>query len=279
MGGHGPLEVVRQLLGVSDVCEHRVGIDGDVDGLREIHGRDSTLRRMGDDHVYFRQLLAGRDFARDDVVAQQMVNFVYLIGDRETGEAIAVDPAYGVGELLEILAADGMRLTGVLATHYHPDHVGGDLMGWRIQGLAELFELDVPAKVHVQREEAFGVQRVTGAADSDLVLHSSGDVVRAGNVEITLIHTPGHTPGSQCFHVDGKLVSGDTLFLDGCGRTDLPGGDSEALYESLTQRLAAVPDDSVLYPGHLYSPDPSAPLGDVRARNWVFRMGRAAFEQ
>jgi glyoxylase-like metal-dependent hydrolase (beta-lactamase superfamily II) len=228
--------------------------------------------------LYFRQLLAGRDFARDDQVARQMVNFVYLIGDRETGEAIAVDPAYGVGELVDLLAADDMRLTAVLASHYHPDHVGGDLMGWRIQGVAELLELGVPAKVHVQAEEAAGVKRVTGAADSDLVLHASGDIVRAGEVEITLIHTPGHTPGSQCFLVDGKLVSGDTLFLDGCGRTDLPGGDADALYLSLTQRLAAVPDDTILYPGHQYSPDPSAPLGDVRVHNWVFRMGRAAFE-
>jgi glyoxylase-like metal-dependent hydrolase (beta-lactamase superfamily II) len=231
-----------------------------------------------DDRIYFRQLLAGRDFARDDMVAQQMVNFVYLVGDRVTGEAVAVDPAYGVRELVDLLAADGMRLTGVLATHYHPDHVGGDLMGWRIEGVAELLELGVEAKVHVQAEEAYGVQRVTGASDSDLVRHASGDVLRVGEVGITLIHTPGHTPGSQCFLVDGKLVSGDTLFLDGCGRTDLPGGDSEQLYESLTQRLAVVPDDTVLYPGHLYSPDPSAPLGEVRARNWVFRMGRAAFE-
>jgi hydroxyacylglutathione hydrolase len=231
-----------------------------------------------DDRCYFRQLLAGRDFARDDPVARQMVNFVYLIGDRETGAAVAVDPAYGVGELVDLLAADDLRLTDVLVTHYHPDHVGGDLMGWRIEGVAELLERGVDAKVHVQREEAYGVKRVTGASDSDLALHGSGDVLRVGEVEITLIHTPGHTPGSQCFLVDGKLVSGDTLFLDGCGRTDLPGGNPDDLYLSLTQRLATVPDDTVLYPGHLYSMEPSAPLGDVRVHNWVFRMGRAAFE-
>jgi glyoxylase-like metal-dependent hydrolase (beta-lactamase superfamily II) len=231
-----------------------------------------------DDRFYFRQLLAGRDFARDDPVARQMVNFVYLIGDRETGDAVAVDPAYGVAELVELLGADGMRLTEVLVTHYHPDHVGGDLMGWRIEGIAELLEQGVGAKVHVQREEAHGVKRVTGASDSDLALHSSGDVLRVGDVEITMLHTPGHTPGSQCFLVDGRLVSGDTLFLDGCGRTDLPGGDPEELYLSLTQRLATVPDDTILFPGHLYSMEPSAPLGDVRVQNWVFRMGRAAFE-
>jgi hydroxyacylglutathione hydrolase len=237
---------------------------------------------MNTARLYFRQLLAGRDYARDDMVARQMVNFAYLIGDRETGEAVAVDPAYGVAELVDMLGADGMRLTGVLASHYHPDHVGGELMGWRIEGVAELLQLGVDAKVHVQSEEAPGVKRVTGASDSDLVLHASGDVVTVGAVGITLIHTPGHTPGSQCFYLrtpeGGRLVSGDTLFLDGCGRTDLPGGDPEALYESLTQRLAVVPDDAVLYPGHLYSPDPNAPLGVVRARNWVFRMGRAAFD-
>jgi hydroxyacylglutathione hydrolase len=224
------------------------------------------------DRLYFRQLLAGRDFAHDDQIARQMVNFVYLIGDRETGEAIAVDPAYGPGELVDLLAADDMRLTGVLVTHYHPDHVGGDLGGWSIAGIAELLALPgVDAKLHVHADEAWGVKRVTGCSDSDLELHASGDVVDVGAIPITLIHTPGHTPGSQCFFVDGKLVSGDTLFLDSCGRTDLPGGDPEALYESLTTKLAFVPDDTVLYPGHMYSPDANAPLGDVRRTNVVFR--------
>jgi len=225
-----------------------------------------------DDRLYFRQLLAGRDFAHDDQIARQMVNFVYLIGDRETGDAIAVDPAYGPAELVDLLAADGMRLAGVLVTHYHPDHVGGDLGGWSIAGIAELLALPgVEAKLHVQADEAWGVKRVTGCSDSDLAIHASGDVVEVGEIPITLIHTPGHTPGSQCFFVDGKLVSGDTLFLDSCGRTDLPGGDPEALYDSLTQKLAVVPDDTVLYPGHMYSPEPNAPLGDVRRTNIVFR--------
>jgi len=227
---------------------------------------------VNDDRLYFRQLLAGRDFATADPIARQMVNFVYLVGDRATGEAVVVDPAYGVAELVDILGADGMRLTDVLVTHYHPDHVGGDLGGWSIEGVAQLLALDgVTAKVHVQAEEALGVKRVTGASDSDLVLHASGDVVTVGAVPITLIHTPGHTPGSQCFFVDGRLVAGDTLFLDGCGRTDLPGGDPAALYESLTQKLAVVPDDAVLYPGHQYSPAPAAPMGEVRLHNYVFR--------
>jgi glyoxylase-like metal-dependent hydrolase (beta-lactamase superfamily II) len=225
------------------------------------------------DRLYFRQLLSGRDFARDDPIARQMVNFVYLIGDRETGEAVAIDPAYGITELLDTVAADGLRLTGVLATHYHADHCGGDIMGYSIEGLRELLAQDEGAvPVHVQRDEAEWVKRSTGLGDSDLTLHDSGDVVLVGEIPITLMHTPGHTPGSQCFVVDGKLVAGDTLFLEGCGRTDLPGSDPDAMYESLTQRLATVPDSTVLYPGHLYSPEPYATMGDTRERNYVFRV-------
>jgi glyoxylase-like metal-dependent hydrolase (beta-lactamase superfamily II) len=223
--------------------------------------------------LYFRQLLSGRDFARTDPIARQMVNFVYLIGDRESGEAVAVDPAYGVGELVELLDADGLRLTGVLATHWHPDHLGGDLMGYTIVGIRELAgRTDIHAPVHVHRDEAEWVKRATGVSDSDLALHTSGDTVTVGDIPITLMHTPGHTPGSQCFLVDGKLVAGDTLFLEGCGRTDLPGADSDAMYESLTQRLAVVPDDTILYPGHLYSVEPSASMGDTRRHNYVFRV-------
>ncbi|MGH9000091.1 MAG: MBL fold metallo-hydrolase [Acidimicrobiia bacterium] len=224
---------------------------------------------MGSDRFYFRQLLSGRDIAAGDPVARQMMNFVYLIGDREAGLAVAVDPAYAPGELVDILAADGMRLAGVLATHYHPDHVGGDLFGFRLAGVAQLLEL-VEVPVHVQRDEARWVTEVTGVSDA-LAVHDDLDVVMVGDVAVELLHTPGHTPGSQCFLVDGRLVSGDTLFLEGCGRTDLPGGDPAQMYDSLTRRLSRVGDDVVLYPGHLYSPEPSAAMGEVRRDNYVYR--------
>jgi len=225
---------------------------------------------MADDRLYFRQLLAGRDFATADPVARQMVNFVYLIGDRQTGEAVVVDPAYGIKDLLGILDEDGMTLTGALATHYHPDHVGGEMAGYSIAGVNELLRLR-PVPVHVQADEAEWVKRVTGADDSDLVTHASSDIVQVGAIPIELIHTPGHTPGSQCFLVDNCLVAGDTLFLEGCGRTDLPGGDPRALYESLTQKLAKVPDDATLFPGHLYSAEPSQSMGETRQYNFVFK--------
>ncbi len=224
--------------------------------------------------LYFKQLLAGLDLAEHDNVAQQMVNFIYLIGDRETGEAVVVDPAYDQQGILDVLAADEMRLVGALGTHYHADHVGGSLGGMaEITGIAELLELvDVP--IHVQADEAEWIGKTTPVAAAELTTHESGDVVMVGEIPITLIHTPGHTPGSQCFLVDGQaLVSGDTLFLDGCGRTDLPGSNPEEMYFSLTERLAKVPDDVQLFPGHLYSEKPSASMAETRQRNVVFRPG------
>jgi hydroxyacylglutathione hydrolase len=219
------------------------------------------------ERLFFRQFLGGLDFAEGDQLAEQMVNFAYAIGDRETGEAMLVDPAYRPDELIELVESEGMKVTGVLATHYHADHVGGRLAAqYEVSGIAELLErLDVP--VHVQASEVEWVCKGTGVNPDALVAHDSGDVIEIGGVAVTTIHTPGHTPGSQCLLVDGKLISGDTLFLDGCGRTDLPGSDPQEMYRTLTQRLSAVSDDTVLYPGHLYSPDPSAPMSDVRRTN------------
>lgn len=218
---------------------------------------------------YFRQLLAGVDFAIDNELATQMVNFVYLIGDRTVGKCIIVDPAYAIRDLFDIVKSDNMKVTAVLATHYHPDHVGGSMMGHTIEGISELLgQYDLP--IHVQRTEAPWVTRATGVSTDHLVQHDSGDVVSIGSIEITMVHTPGHTPGSQCFHVGRSLVAGDTLFLDGCGRTDLPGSDPEQMFESL-QLLATLPNNTIVYPGHRYSKQVSETLEIVKSTNYVFK--------
>jgi glyoxylase-like metal-dependent hydrolase (beta-lactamase superfamily II) len=224
---------------------------------------------MADDRFYFRQLLSGRDFAQHSPIAQQMVNFVYAVGDRAKGECVLIDPAYSVNELLDMVEADGMKVTGVLATHFHADHIGGSMMGHPVEGVATLLER-CECPVHVQRDEVPWVTRTSGLGVDQLVAHDGGDVVKVGDIEITLVHTPGHTPGSQCFHVDGRLVSGDTLFLDGCGRTDFPGSDPELMYDSL-QVLAAMPQGTVVYPGHKYSMPSSATIDAIKESNYVYR--------
>ncbi|PIE33990.1 MAG: MBL fold metallo-hydrolase [Ilumatobacter coccineus] len=224
------------------------------------------MAHLNDDRLYFRQLLSGIDFATDDPIAVQMVNFVYAIGDRQTGECLVVDPAYDPAGLIEAVGADGMTITGVLATHYHADHIGGSVFGFEIAGIAELLN-HVSCPIHTQADEIPWIERTTGV--SDLIGHASGDIVTVGTIDIRLVHTPGHTPGSQCFFVDDKLVAGDTLFLDGCGRTDLPGADPDQMVESL-RRLSTVDDEVILYPGHRYSPAGHAPMGEVKRSNAVF---------
>jgi glyoxylase-like metal-dependent hydrolase (beta-lactamase superfamily II) len=222
------------------------------------------------DRLYFRQLLSGRDFAQGDGIAAQMRNFAYLIGDRQTGDCVVVDPAYAAGELVDTLEADGLHLSGVLVTHHHPDHVGGSMMGIELKGLAELLER-VSVPVHVNSQEAQFVSGITGIPMSDLTSHEHGDKVSVGAIDIELLHTPGHTPGSQCFLLDGRLVAGDTLFLEGCGRTDFPGGDSDEIFRSL-QKIAQLPGDPTVFPGHWYSLEPSASLSEVKRSNYVYRV-------
>jgi glyoxylase-like metal-dependent hydrolase (beta-lactamase superfamily II) len=223
------------------------------------------------ENLYFRQLLAGRQVATTDPTASQMANFMYLIGDPGSREALLVDPAWDVDGLVDQAEADGYRLVGALVTHYHPDHVGGDLFGLRVQGLARLLERQgVP--VYVNKHEADGLKVVTGVSDSDLRKVDDGDTLDLGEHRIRFLHTPGHTPGSQCFLIGDRLVAGDTLFVQGCGRVDLPGGDPEAMYHTLTGKLAKLPEDTVLYPGHHYGPTPSSTIGDELRQNYYLKV-------
>lgn len=200
--------------------------------------------------LYFKQLVAGRDFGANNPVCGQMQNLVYLIGDSDTRECVIVDPAWAVDDIVDVAEADGMRVVGALATHYHPDHVGGSMFGFTLEGASRLVSR-CGCKLHCHDKEAEGIRKVTGLSASDLVTHASGEKVSVGNVEVEWLHTPGHTPGSSCFRLKDALVAGDTLFLQGCGRVDLPGGDSETMYHTL-QNLRGLPGDTVLWPGHSY---------------------------
>ena len=215
--------------------------------------------------LYFAQIPVG-----------EMANLAYLIGNLSTREVLLVDPAWSVDALVDRAEADGMRPVGALVTHYHQDHVGGEIFGMRIEGVARLLER-APVPIYVNEHDAEGTRRVTGASESDLRRMAGGDAITLGDIRVKLIHTPGHTPGSQCFLVEeagspGRLVSGDTLFLGSCGRVDLPGSDPEAMYRSLNETLKRLPDETLVYPGHLYSADPQGSLGDEKRRNPFLRV-------
>ena len=207
--------------------------------------------------LYFRQLEIG-----------PMQNYVYLIGSMETRKVAVVDAAWEIDTILKIVAQDEMEITHALVTHTHPDHVGGAFAGVEIAGAQELLE-KCKAKVVVHKAEA---EFLKGLAASDLIKTDNDDKITVGGIEIQLMHTPGHTPGSQCFLVDGRVISGDTMFIDACGRVDFPGGNAEQMYYSLTQKLMALPDETILFPGHNYSRLKQATIGEQKKTNPYLRF-------
>jgi hydroxyacylglutathione hydrolase len=200
-----------------------------------------------------------------------MANFVYFIGDTETHQAAVVDPAWDVDAILGFASKEGYEIDKILITHYHPDHLGGSMMGQNIQGAADMLG-KVKAKVYVNRAEAEGTKKVAGLSDSDLVMVDAGDVFNVGEIPVKFLHTPGHTPGSQCFLVEGNLISGDTLFVGSCGRVDLPGSDPAAMYHSLNHTLKNLDDATVVFPGHAYSSESKTTIADQKRHNMYMRF-------
>lgn len=181
-----------------------------------------------------------------------MVNFVYLIGDLKTRECVVVDPAWEIDTILKAAATDNMTVVAGLATHYHYDHING----------AEELLSKIQGKIYIHKSEAPYLKGMK----SELEKVDVGYRLKIGEIEIEFLHTPGHTPGSQCFLVQEHLVSGDTLFINACGRCDLPGGNAEQLYESL-QRLKKLKDETLLLPGHHYADEPLSTIGKEKRKN------------
>ncbi|HKA30196.1 MAG TPA: MBL fold metallo-hydrolase [Candidatus Binatia bacterium] len=210
--------------------------------------------------IYFKQLELG-----------PMQNYVYLVGDPATREAAVVDAAWDIDTIVQTAESDGYRITHDLVTHFHPDHLGGAFMGNNVIGAAELVGR-VPARVVIHKAELPFVHRITGLSDSDVTAVEGGDDLLIGNLKVKLLHTPGHTPGSQCFLVGNAVVSGDTLFIGSCGRVDLPGSSPEDMYRSLHDVLAALPDETVLFPGHNYADRPTSTIGEEKRTNMMLRF-------
>ncbi len=175
----------------------------------------------------------------EQIPASDMENFSYLVYCPETLQGAAIDPSFYPQRLLDKARELGIELRYLLNTHGHRDHIAGN--GTILEQTAAQLAahpLDVPtAEIHLQ----------------------DGDKITLGHSAIEVLHTPGHTPGGLVFNCDGKLVTGDTLFVSRCGRADLPGSDVEQLYASL-QRLKALPSAWEVYPGHNYGPTPTSTL-------------------
>ena len=196
-----------------------------------------------------------------------MENYVYIIGCADTREAAVVDPAWDVPAILEFCRDLDLRLCHILITHAHPDHVNG------LEALLEATDAMVclhTEEVRFVREMAERYQIPIDFMDKHSAkIHavSDGEEILVGKLPVRCLHTPGHSPGSQCFLVERNLFTGDTLFIDACGRVDLPGGDPAKLWWSLNRKLQALEDDIILYPGHNYGSRPTSTLGEQKRSN------------
>ncbi|EFJ09576.1 hypothetical protein SELMODRAFT_447638 [Selaginella moellendorffii] len=264
----------------------------------ETIGRKLRLTREAvNGNFYFRQLLAGRDFCLNpgNIIetqifnaGAQMQNYVYLVGDAKTREAVVVDPAWDVKGIKAFADAEHIKLVGAVATHYHFDHTGGpppppfDRLMIKLPGVRQLaVEDNLP--IYVNKHDAGTIKTKNEVPAQSIVELDDLSTVMVGSVKLEFIHTPGHTPGSQCIRINRApaediLISGDTLFISSCGRLDLPDCSVEAMYTSLQKKLASLPDSTRVYPGHNYG-GPSTSIANEKKHGFLRPMSEREWLQ
>ncbi len=195
-----------------------------------------------------------------------MAVFAYLVGDPVTGDALVIDPADNAHEILAEASKNKLRINYIVNTHGHVDHIGGNAQMKKLTG----------AKIIIHEDDAFmltstpaSMLRMFGAAQSppaDLLV-SDGQIISTGNIELKVLHTPGHSPGGMCLYAPGYVFTGDTLFVEAVGRTDLPGGSWQTMYQAIKTKLFTLPDDTKVLPGHNYGRTPTSTIGHEKLHN------------
>jgi len=178
-----------------------------------------------------------------------MAVFAYLIGCSETGEGLVVDPAAGIDQIMTEADANQIKIRYIVNTHGHVDHIAGNA-DMKNRTNADIIVHGEDASMLVSTPGM--VLRMFGAKPSPPADKTvkDGDTIDVGKVKLTVLHTPGHTPGGMCLFVDGHVLTGDTLFVGGVGRTDLPGGSWRVLLKSIQDKLLCLPDETKVLPGH-----------------------------
>jgi len=180
-----------------------------------------------------------------------MQNFTYILEDEDTDDAIVLDPSWDIEEIQKVIEKNNLKVKYIVNTHHHFDHTIGN------EALVKITD----AKI---------IQHKASTLKNDMTV-SDGDKIKFGNSEIIVFHTPGHSKDSICLVGDGKIFSGDTLFVGNCGRVDLPGGSAKELYHSLFDIICKMDEKLDLYPGHNYGSSPSSTLGKEKKTNFVLQ--------
>jgi glyoxylase-like metal-dependent hydrolase (beta-lactamase superfamily II) len=199
-----------------------------------------------------------------------MAIFAYIVGDPESGEALVIDPAANCGGIIKVAQQNNLNIKYIINTHGHVDHISGNTEMKKKTGAQIIIHKDDAELLVFTPPMVFKMFGAEQSPPADITVND-GDLITVGGLSLKVIHTPGHSPGGMSLYTKGYVFTGDTLFVEAVGRTDLPGGSWPVMHRSITERLCTLPDDTKVLPGHNYGRMPTSTIGHEKMYNPYIR--------